>query len=162
MIFYINNVLISQDEDIDIKVNENDLTKCIRYINKELRTFRSKNPCLTVSLRFTSINNMKKLNASYSGINKATNVLSFMPDPKETDEKDNYLGDVAICVDFLKKEAEYQNKKFLDHLLHLFIHGVLHLLGYTHGSDTKASEMEGLEKQVLKKLGIEDPYQMEL
>jgi probable rRNA maturation factor len=72
------------------------------------------------------------------------------------------VGDVAICVDLVKREAKHQNKDFLDHLLHLFTHGVLHLLGYTHGSDGKASEMEALEKQVLKKLGIEDPYQIEL
>ena len=129
---------------------------------QRIKTFRSKNPCLTVSLRFTSVKNMKKLNFSFSGVNKETNVLSFMPDPKETDEKGNYVGDIAICVDLLKREAKHQNKSLLDHLLHLFIHGVLHLLGYTHGSDTKASEMEALEKQVLKKIGIEDPYQIEL
>ena len=140
MIFHIVNVLISQDEDVDLKINKNDLTRCTRHINKELKTFKSKNPCLTVSLRFTSVKNMKKLNSSFSGVNKETNVLSFAPDLK----------------------AKHQNKVFLDHLLHLFIHGVLHLLGYTHGSDTKASEMEALEKQVLKKLGIEDPYQIEL
>ncbi len=162
MTFHIVNVLISQDEDIDLKINESDLTRCTRHINKELKTFRSKNPCLTVSLRFTSVKNMKKLNSSFSGVNKETNVLSFAPDLKEKDEKDNYVGDVAICVDLLKREAKHQNKVFLDHLLHLFVHGVLHLLGYTHGSDTKASEMEALEKKVLKKLGIEDPYQIEL
>ena len=162
MTFHIVNVLISQDEDFDLKINVNDLTRCTRYINKELKTFRSQNPCLTVSLRFTNVKNMKKLNSSFSGINKETNVLSFAPDLKEKDENDNYVGDVAICVDLLKKEAKHQNKDFLDHLLHLFVHGVLHLLGYTHGSDTKAEEMEALEKQVLKKLGIEDPYQKEL
>jgi len=120
MIFHIVNVLISQDEDIDLKINESDLTRCIRHINKELKTFRSKNPCLTVSLRFTSVKNMKKLNFSFSGVNKETNVLSFAPDLKEKDEKDNYVGDVAICVDLLKREAKHQNKDFLDHLLHLF------------------------------------------
>ena len=73
-----------------------------------------------------------------------------------------YKRQIAICVDVLRREAKHQNKVFLDHLLHLFVHGVLHLLGYTHGSDTKASEMEALERQVLKKLGIEDPYQIEL
>ena len=162
MIFHIVNVLISQDEGVDLKINKNDLTRCTRHINKELKTFKSKNPCLTVSLRLTSIKNMKKLNSSYSGINKETNVLSFMPDPKETDENDNYVGDIAICVDLGGRRIIKKNKSFLDHLLHLFIHGVLHLLGYTHGSNTKSSEMEALEKQVLKKIGIEDPYQIEL
>ena len=162
MIFHIVNVLISQDEGIDLKINENDLTKCTRQINKQLNTFRSKNPCLTVSLRFTSVKNMKKLNSSFSGVDKETNVLSFTPDLKDKDENNNYVGDIAICIDLLRREAKHQNKIFLDHLLHLFVHGVLHLLGYTHGSDPKASEMEELEKKVLKKLGIEDPYQIEL
>jgi len=47
-------------------------------------------------------------------------------------------------------------------LLHLFVHGVLHLLGYVHDSDREASKMEQIEKSILSKLGIEDPYLIEL
>lgn len=162
MNFFLTDILISQDKDVDLNIKKQILIKGLDLINKELKTSKTNNPCLTVSLRFTNIKNMKKLNYSFSGSNKETNVLSFSPDPNETDENNNSVGDIAICVDVLKKEAKEQNKDFLDHLLHLFVHGVLHLLGYKHGSDREASKMEQVEKNILSKLGIEDPYLIEL
>ena len=162
MKFYLVDILISQDKNVDLKIKKQALIKCLDLINKELKTSKTKNPCLTVSLLITNIRNMKKLNYSYSGLNKETNVLSFSPDPSETDENDNSVGDIAICLDVLKKEAKEQNKDFLDHLLHLFVHGVLHLLGYKHDIDGDALEMEQIEKSVLSKLGIEDPYLIQL
>ena len=162
MNFFLTDVLISKDKDVDLNIKKQILIKGLDLINKELKTSRANNPCLTVSLRFTNIRNMKKLNYSFSGSNKETNVLSFLPEPKETDENDNSVGDIAICVDVLKKEAKEQQKDFLEHLLHLFVHGVLHLLGYMHDSDREASKMEQVEKNILSKLGIEDPYLIEL
>ena len=162
MSLYIINLLISRDKGEDLKIQQEDLTKCIKLINKELKTSKTAAPCLSISLRFTNISNMKKLNSCYSGINRETNVLSFLPNLKETDENNNLVGDIAICVDVLKKEAKEQNKICLDHLLHLFLHGVLHLMGFGHDSDEEALEMETLEKKILSKLGIEDPYQIEL
>ena len=162
MNFFLADILVSQDKDVDLNIKKQILIKGLDLINKELETSRANNPCLTVSLRFTNIRNMKKLNYSFSGSNKETNVLSFLPEPKETDENDNSIGDIAICVDVLKKEAKEQNKDFLEHLLHLFVHGVLHLLGYKHDSDIEASKMEQIEKSILCKLGIEDPYLIEL
>ena len=162
MNFFLTDILISQDKDVDLNIKKQILIKGLDLINKELKTSKTNNPCLTVSLRFTSIRNMKKLNFCFSGSNKETNVLSFSPDPNETDENNNSVGDIAICVDVLKKEAKEQNKDFLDHLIHLFVHGVLHLLGYKHDSDREASKMEQIEKSILGKLGIEDPYLIEL
>ena len=162
MNFFLADILISKDKDVDLNIKKQILIKGLDLINKELKTSKNNSPCLTVSLRFTNIKNMKKLNYSFSGSNKETNVLSFIPDPNETDENNNSVGDIAICVDVLKKEAKEQNKDFLDHLLHLFVHGVLHLLGYKHGSDREASKMEQVEKNILSKLGIEDPYLIEL
>jgi len=162
MNFFLADILISKDKDVDLNIKKQILIKGLDLINKELKTSKTNNSCLTVSLRLTNIRNMKKLNYSFSGSNKETNVLSFIPDPKETDENNNSVGDIAICVDVLKKEAQEQNKDFLDHLLHLFVHGVLHLLGYKHGSDREASKMEQVEKNILSKLGIEDPYLIEL
>ena len=162
MKFHLNDILISKDEGIDLKIKKSDFFKCINYINEETETCKAKNSNLTVSVKFITSQNMKKLNSSYSGINKATNVLSFLPDLNETDENNNLVGDVALCLDVLKKEAIEQNKKSHDHLLHLFTHGVLHLLGYQHDSKKKAALMESIEKRVLNKLGIDDPYQIEL
>ena len=162
MNFFLADILISKDKDVDLNIKKQILIKGLDLINKELKTSRTNNSCLTVSLRLTNIRNMKKLNYSFSGSNKETNVLSFSPDPNETDENNNSVGDIAICVDVLKKEAKEQNKDFLDHLIHLFVHGVLHLLGYKHDSDREASKMEQIEKSILGKLGIEDPYLIEL
>jgi probable rRNA maturation factor len=162
MNFFLADILISKDEDVHLNIKKQILIKGLDLINKELKTSKTNNSCLTVSLRFINIRNMKKLNYSFSGSNKETNVLSFLPDPNETDENNNSVGDIAICVDVLKKEAKEQNKDFLDHLLHLFVHGILHLLGYKHDSDREASKMEQIEKSILSKLGIEDPYLIEL
>ena len=162
MNFFLADILISKDKDVDLNIKKQILIKGLDLINKELKTSKTNNSCLTVSLRLTNIRNMKKLNYSFSGSNKETNVLSFKPDPNETDENNNSVGDIAICVDVLKKEAKEQNKDFLDHLLHLFVHGILHLLGYKHDSDREASKMEQIEKSILSKLGIEDPYLIEL
>ena len=162
MNFFLADILVSQDKDVDLNIKKQILIKGLDLINKELETSRANNPCLTVSLRFINIRNMKKLNYSFSGSNKETNVLSFLPEPKETDENDNSIGDIAICVEVLKKEAKEQKKDFFEHLLHLFVHGVLHLLGYVHDSDREASKMEQIEKSILSKLGIEDPYLIEL
>ena len=162
MNFFLADILISKDKDVDINIKKQILIKGLDLINKELKTSKTNNSCLTVSLRFINIRNMKKLNYSFSGSNKETNVLSFIQDPNETDENNNSVGDIAICVEVLKKEAKEQNKDFLDHLLHLFVHGILHLLGYRHDSDREASKMEQIEKSILSKLGIEDPYLIEL
>ena len=162
MNFFLADILISQDKDVDLNIKKQILIKGLDLINKELKTSKTNNSCLTVSLRLTNIRNMKKLNYSFSGSNKETNVLSFIPDPNETDENNNSVGDMAICAEVLKKEAKEQNKDFLDHLLHLFVHGVLHLLEYKHDSDREASKMEQIEKNILSKLGIEDPYLIEL
>ena len=162
MNLFLADILISKDKDVDLNIKKQILIKGLDLINKELETSRANNPCLTVSLRFTNIRNMKKLNYSFSGSNKETNVLSFLPEPKETDENDNSIGDIAICVEVLKKEAKEQKKDFFEHLLHLFVHGVLHLLGYVHDSDREASKMEQIEKSILSKLGIDDPYLIEL
>ena len=162
MNYFLADILICKDKDIDLNIKKQILIKGLDLINKELKTSKTNNSCLTVSLRLINIRNMKKLNYSFSGSNKETNVLSFLPDPNETDENNNSVGDIAICVDVLKKEAKEQNKDFLDHLLHLFVHGILHLLGYKHDSDREASKMEQIEKSILSKLGIEDPYLIEL
>lgn len=61
----------------------------------------------------------------------------------------------------MKKEADEQNKTVEEHWAHMVIHGCLHLLGYDHIEDDEAEEMEGLETEILQKLGYEDPYLIE-
>ena len=68
------------------------------------------------------------------------------------------LGDIAISWDTCAREAAEADKTFSDHVTHLVVHGILHLLGYDHVRDGDAELMEGLETEILGKLGIADPY----
>jgi probable rRNA maturation factor len=68
------------------------------------------------------------------------------------------LGDVILAVETVSREAVEQHKAFDRHLVHLVVHGVLHLLGYDHGDDAEAAIMEELERRVLAGLDIPDPY----
>ena len=70
------------------------------------------------------------------------------------------LGDIAISFDTCEREATEAGKRMDDHVTHLIIHGMLHLLGYDHIRDPDATLMEGVEVEILGKLGIDDPYSM--
>lgn len=72
---------------------------------------------------------------------------------------DIYVGDIAVAYGTVVKEAKAEGKSELDHLTHLLIHGLLHLFGYDHDTNSKASQMERLEKQIMATLGLPDPYE---
>jgi probable rRNA maturation factor len=110
-----------------------------------------------LTIRLVNSDESQKLNNQYRGKNKPTNVLSF---PFEVPEGIilNLLGDLIICIDVMKEEAQVQNKTLFDHWAHLVIHGCLHLVGFDHISDSDALEMESIEITILEKLGINNPY----
>ncbi len=99
---------------------------------------------------------LRRLNREYRGRDAPTNVLAFAA-PAE-----GYgpvlLGDVVIAREVVQREAAEQGKPLADHLCHLVVHGVLHLLGYDHGTPAQAGAMERLERAVLAGLGVADPY----
>ena len=68
------------------------------------------------------------------------------------------LGDIVLALETVQSEAELDNKSFEHHLSHLLVHGLLHLLGYDHETPDEAEEMEALERRVLSRLAINDPY----
>ena len=68
------------------------------------------------------------------------------------------LGDLVICRQVMEREAKEQQISLASHWAHLAVHGTLHLLGYDHIEEAEAEEMEGLETQIMQKLGFEDPY----
>lgn len=94
---------------------------------------------------------LRALNFAFRGRDKPTNVLSF---PGGAD----YLGDIAIAYGVTRREAQEGGKALIDHATHLAVHGVLHLAGYDHESDSEAQIMEPLETRILGKLKIADPY----
>jgi probable rRNA maturation factor len=97
------------------------------------------------------------LNRLWRQIDKPTNVLSF-PAPDGPSGPANYLGDIAISYETAAREAAAEGKSFSDHVAHLSVHGFLHLMGYDHESDADAEEMEGIERNILARIGISDPY----
>ncbi|MFA8441400.1 rRNA maturation RNase YbeY [Yoonia sp.] len=109
------------------------------------------------------------LNEDFRGKPRATNVLSWpsderaaaidgeMPAPPRPGP-DAELGDIAIAYGTCAQEAAEAGKSMRDHTIHLLVHGTLHLLGFDHERDRDATLMEGLETEILGKLGIRDPY----
>jgi probable rRNA maturation factor len=95
---------------------------------------------------------VRSLNARDRGKDKPTNVLSYRSGEKA------FLGDIVLARQTVQCEARQQKKAPADHLSHLVVHGILHLLGYDHETETDAARMEALERRVLAKLGIADPY----
>ncbi len=115
-----------------------------------------------IGIRLTDDGESRTLNQRYRDIDAPTNVLSFptadgahaAPPPGMPQA----LGDVVLAFETLRSEAEAQGKTLADHLGHLVVHGVLHLLGYDHQGEAQAVAMEHLEIAVLAGLGVADPY----
>jgi probable rRNA maturation factor len=104
---------------------------------------------------------LRQLNHTYRGIDRATNVLSFAALDRDSPLPASgpvLLGDVIIAFETCRRESEAERKSLADHLSHLVAHGVLHLLGYDHESDGEALRMEQLERTVLAELAVPDPY----
>jgi len=123
-----------------------------------------------VNIVLTTDANIKKLNKTYRGKDMATNVLSFpqinLDKPLKKSELAMFpaevaipLGDIVLANQIIKKEAKAEAKEFEDHVAHLVIHGVLHLLGYDHMNDKDAKAMEKMEQKVMETLGYPDPYE---
>jgi probable rRNA maturation factor len=137
---------------------------CRRAVDAALAAASSPRPHCRVSVLFTSDATMRRLNASYRGQDKATNVLSFPADADDGGagiawDEPPLLGDIAIGLEAVLREAEDEGKSPADHVCHLIVHGTLHLLGYDHDDDAEAHVMERLETQVLAGLGVPDPYE---
>ncbi|MHC5306427.1 rRNA maturation RNase YbeY [Bartonella sp. LJL80] len=112
-----------------------------------------------LSLVFTNDDEIRRINAEWRRIDKATNVLSFPAFPvKAGDKAGPMLGDIIVACETVTREADEENKRFEDHLSHLLVHGLLHLMGYDHENDEDAEQMEQLEREILHSLAIADPY----
>jgi probable rRNA maturation factor len=99
---------------------------------------------------------MRVLNRTWRGKDAPTNVLSFPAD--DPINEPDFVGDVVLAYETAHKEAREQDLPLADHVSHLVVHGVLHLLGFDHGDDAEAERMEDLERRALASLGIADPY----
>lgn len=101
---------------------------------------------------------LRRLNARHRGQDRATNVLSFPAEPTPVMAGPALLGDVALACETVAAEAQAQGKTMADHMRHMIVHGVLHLLGHDHEGDAAAEAMERIEAEVLAGFGVADPY----
>jgi len=107
-----------------------------------------------LAILLTDDETVAELNQRFRGKAGPTNVLSF---PAPTNPE-GHLGDIALAYGVCAREAAEQGKPLAHHLQHLVAHGVLHLVGYDHQTETEAEEMEALERRILAGLNVPDPY----
>ena len=107
-----------------------------------------------VSVLLTNDPEIQTLNRDWRGKDKPTDVLSFPADPMDAP----FLGDIAVSLGVCQRDAADRAIALGQHVSHLLIHGLLHLLGHDHKDDTEAAEMEALEIAALASLGWPDPY----
>jgi len=100
---------------------------------------------------------IQALNKNFRGVDKTTNVLAF-PAPKSPGHGPKPIGDIVLAYETMAREAEQEGKAALHHLMHLAVHGALHLVGFDHVEDADAEAMEARERAILATLGIPDPY----
>jgi probable rRNA maturation factor len=138
------------------------LRRAARAAVKAARRPRGLRPggAVAVTVALMSDRAVRSLNHDFRGQDKPTNVLSFPADSFAIGPRRNRveLGDIALALGVVRREAKAQGKGAADHLAHLVVHGVLHLLGYDHEYDQDAARMERLERKALAALGIADPY----
>tara|TARA_Y100001958_G_C21099663_1_gene450062 strand:+ start:153 stop:620 length:468 start_codon:yes stop_codon:yes gene_type:complete len=115
-----------------------------------------------LTIRLSNDKEVKAFNLKWKGINKSTNILSFLNNDNVFSFENNmiYLGDIIISYDTLLKEVKSKKIDFKDHLSHILIHGILHLKGYTHDKEEDTRLMQNEEKRLLKNLNIKNPYKI--
>ncbi|WP_376702038.1 rRNA maturation RNase YbeY [Mesorhizobium sp. ISC25] len=112
-----------------------------------------------LSIVFSDDAHIRTLNAGWRGKDKPTNVLSFPAFPfARGGPLPPMLGDIVLAAETVVREAALEDKPVEDHISHLVIHGLLHLLGYDHETDAEAELMEATERAALARLAIPDPY----
>ncbi len=113
-----------------------------------------------VDVKLTDDAEQRRLNRTWRGKDAPTNVLAFpLADPAAAPANAPVLlGDVVLAFETVAREAAAQKKPFADHLRHLVVHGVLHLLGFDHQSAAEAAIMETREAEILTRLEVPDPY----
>ena len=150
---YNSNIYIYQNE-AKWKVAE------INTVRKVLKATKAQRDKLTI--RLSNDKEVKAFNLKWKGINKSTNILSFLNNDQIFSIENNkiYLGDIIVSYDTLLKEVKIKKIDFQDHLSHILIHGILHLKGYTHDKEEDTRIMQNEEKRLLKNMNIKNPYKV--
>ena len=155
MVLTFPNIDISGDPS-EVLCTQEEAISWFSSLKEEYEESISKLGRCSFNLAFLTKAEIQDMNKRFAGNNKPTNVLSFPSNEDFTEER--FLGDIGICSELVVEEAISQGKETKDHLIHIFIHGVLHLLGFDHEEHSSAEQMESLEIRILKKIGVADPY----
>ncbi len=168
---YNGKVILDIVSEVDFAmVSASEIKKHIRLVcRKVLKSQLAKFDIDEVELCVAIVDDetIKQLNKDFRKKNKPTNVLSFPNDDINLQDiadgklSGDYrmLGDVIISYETIIREAADQQKKTIDHLTHMLVHGILHLLGYDHENDQDAKQMESLEESILSGFSIASPYE---
>lgn len=116
---------------------------------------------LILGVVLTDDERQRQLNRTYRGTDAVTNVLAFALADQNSPAPAGapvLLGDVVLAFATVAREAAQQRKPLADHLQHLVVHGVLHLLGFDHQGAAEGAFMEARETEILESLGVPDPY----
>lgn len=113
-----------------------------------------------LTLRFASASEAKALNRAHLQRAYAPNVLTFnLHDDSESPSTDPVTSDIVICMQTVAAEARAQGKALREHCAHMVVHGVLHAHGFDHREPQQATLMEAIERSVLRRFQISDPYE---
>ena len=149
------------NKQVDLSVSEEKWAVEVNNISELLETTVQaiwqeipKQPKTDICVLLTNNKRMQDLNKQYRGKDRPTNVLAF----PAADFPDTHLGDLALGYETCMQEIANKGISLEGHLCHLFVHGVLHLVGFNHQQQLEATEMERLESLVLLNLGHRDPW----
>ena len=131
----------------------NKFTQAFKLISKEEDLDNN----ASINIKIIKDKEMLNLNNHFRNKESSTNVLSFTNEDISKSITGN-LGDIAINYDYILEESNEQNKTFNDHMIHMLIHGIYHILGFDHDNDKVANVMEKKEVTLLNKLNISNPY----
>lgn len=149
------NLLIANNtnEDLDLDLITTRAEKTIREVLKVEKIEEN----VEVSLLIVDRDEIHILNRDYRDVDRPTDVLSFPMDEEGFDQEGNpilLLGDIVICLDVAKDQAEDFGHCLEREMMYLICHSTLHLLGYDHIEETDKREMRAKEKEIMKNLGV--------
>jgi probable rRNA maturation factor len=111
-----------------------------------------------INIKYTSEEEIKMLNEKFYNKEGVTNVLAFINNQETPESKEQLIGEIAICISQIEKEAKLYKKAVETRLKHMIVHGVLHLFGFDHQKKSEQKEMEQVEDDIITSCLGERPY----
>jgi probable rRNA maturation factor len=147
---------MAEERGVEIAIDHDGWTEELAALAQRAAHAALEDEAGQISILLTGDAAIRALNLQFRGKDKPTNVLSFPAADMPGNEA--FLGDIAVAFETALQEAAEQGKALGDHLSHLIVHGMLHLLGEDHETADDAERMEMAERRILARLAIADPY----